>query len=286
METETLRGTVNSVIYVNQVNRHTILKLQTGDGEITVAGTFADVNPGEILTLRGCFSVHPKYGRQFVSVSYDKELPDNADVIMKYLSSGAIKGIGPVTAKAIVEKFGNETLDIIENHPDKLATVRGVTRAKAQLFSDEFAKQNSARTTIISLIDLGIDAHHAIKIFDAFGEAAVDTVERNPYAIYESVRGFDFPACDALAARLGLPFADLDREIASAAGAPIPEIFAARNRQLLWNQTERGEQMYERAVSKGGRASDCIACGQCEGVCPQHLPIIESLKAVAERFEG
>lgn len=203
METEILRGTVNSVIYVNRVNRHTILKLQTDDGEITVAGTFADVNPGEILTLRGGFSVHPKYGRQFGAVSYEKELPDNADVIMKYLASGAIKGIGPITAKAIVDKFGNEALDIIENHPDKLATVRGITRAKAKLFSDEFAKQNSARTTIISLIDLGIEAHHAIKIFDAFGEAAVDTVERNPYAIYESVRGFDFPACDALAARLG-----------------------------------------------------------------------------------
>ena len=203
METETLKGTVNSVIYVNELNRHTILKLLTDNGEITVAGTFADVNPGETLILTGGFSVHPKYGRQFNAVSYEKELPDSAAVIMKYLASGAIKGIGPVTAKAIVDKFGDESLDIIENHPDKLATVRGVTKAKALAFSDEFAKQNSARTTIISLIDLGIEAHNAIKVYDAFGEAAVDTVERNPYAIYESVRGFDFPACDALAARLG-----------------------------------------------------------------------------------
>ena len=203
METETLKGTVNSVIYVNELNRHTILKLLTDGGEITVAGTFADVNPGETLTLKGGFSVHPKYGRQFNAVSYEKELPNNADVIMKYLASGVIKGIGPVTAKAIVEKFGDETLDVIENHPDKLATVRGVTKAKANQFSFEFAKQNSARKTIISLIDLGIDAHSAIKIFDAFGESAVENVRRNPYAIYEAVRGFDFPACDALAARLG-----------------------------------------------------------------------------------
>ncbi|MBP5207130.1 MAG: ATP-dependent RecD-like DNA helicase [Clostridia bacterium] len=203
METETLRGTVNSVIYVNELNRHTILKLLTDDGEITVAGTFADVNPGELLTLTGSFVMHSKYGRQFNSASYEKELPDKADVIMKYLSSGAIKGIGPVTAKAIVDKFGDDTLNVIENHPDKLATVRGVTKAKAQQFSADFAKQNSARTTIISLIDLGIEAHFAIKVFDAFGEAAVETVERNPYAIYEAVRGFDFPACDSLAARLG-----------------------------------------------------------------------------------
>ena len=203
METESLHGTVNTVIYVNQLNRHTILKLLTDDGEITVAGTFADINPGEILTLTGNFSMHPKYGRQFNASSYEKELPDNAEIIIKYLASGAIKGIGPVTAKAIVDKFGDEALDVIENHPDKLATVRGVTKAKARLFSEEFAKQNSARTTIISLIDLGIEAHHAIKVFDAFGEAAVETVERNPYAIYEAVRGFDFPACDALAARLG-----------------------------------------------------------------------------------
>ena len=203
METESLRGTVNAVIYVNRLNRHTILKLLTDDGEITVAGTFADINPGEILTLTGSFSVHPKYGRQFNASSYEKELPDNADVIIKYLASGAIKGIGPVTAKAIVDKFGDAALDIIENHPDKLATVRGITKTKARQFSDEFAKQNSARTTIISLIDLGIEAHSAIKIFDAFGEAAVETVERNPYAIYEAVRGFDFPACDALAAKLG-----------------------------------------------------------------------------------
>ena len=203
METEILRGTVGSVIYVNELNRHTILKLLTDDGEITVAGTFADVNPGELLTLTGSFVMHTKYGRQFNAVSYEKELPDKADVIIKYLASGAIKGIGPVTAKAIVDKFGDDALNVIENSPDKLATVRGVTKAKARQFSDEFARQNSARTTIISLIDLGIEAHHAIKIFDVFGEAAVETVERNPYAIYETVRGFDFPACDALAAKLG-----------------------------------------------------------------------------------
>ncbi|MBR5768931.1 MAG: ATP-dependent RecD-like DNA helicase [Clostridia bacterium] len=203
METEIIKGTVNSVIYVNELNRHTILKLLTDGGEITVAGTFADVNPGEILTLTGSFVVHSKYGRQFNSVSYEKELPERADVIMKYLSSGAIKGIGPVTAKAIVDKFGNDSLNVIENHPDKLAKVRGITYAKAEQFAAALARENSARTTIISLIDLGIEANHAIKIFDAYGEAAVDTVERNPYAIYEAVRGFDFPACDALAARLG-----------------------------------------------------------------------------------
>lgn len=202
-ETENLQGTVNSVIYVNQLNRHTILKLQTDDGEITVAGTFADLNPGESLFLTGSFVMHAKYGRQFNAVSYEKELPDSADVILKYLSSGAIKGIGPVTAKAIVEKFGDDSLNVIENSPEKLATVKGITKQKALTYSQEFAKQNSARTTIISLIDLGIDAHHAIKIFDAFGEIAVDAVERNPYSIYESVRGFDFPACDALAAKLG-----------------------------------------------------------------------------------
>jgi len=203
MNTETLQGIINSVIYVNQVNRHTILKLQSDDGEVTVVGTFADLNPGEKLTVTGSYTHHQKYGRQFNAVSYEKELPDNADVIIKYLSSGAIKGIGPVTAKAIVEKFGDDTLNVIENNPKALATVRGITPAKAQQYSAEFAKQNNARAVIISLIDLGIEAHNAIKIYDAFGDIAVDTVERNPYAIYESVRGFDYPACDLLASRLG-----------------------------------------------------------------------------------
>lgn len=203
MNTENLQGIVNSVIYVNQVNRHTILKLQSDNGEITVVGTFADLNPGEKLILTGSYTNHQKYGKQFNAVSYEKELPDNADIIIKYLSSGAIKGIGPVTAKAIVEKFGDDALNVIENDPKALATVRGITPAKAQQYSAEFAKQNNARTVIISLIDLGIEAHNAIKIYDAFGDIAVDTVERNPYAIYEAVRGFDFPACDLLAATLG-----------------------------------------------------------------------------------
>lgn len=204
MEKEVIQGTVSVIIFVNELNRYTICKIETDDGEsITVAGSFADLNPGERLTITGSFVFNQKYGKQFNVETYEKELPSSADVIFKYLASGAIKGIGAVTAKNIVEKFGDDTLDVIENNPELLATVKGVTLAKAKKYSLELSKQNSARMIIISLMDIGIPTHHAIKVYEAFGETAISTVEQNPYSLYESIRGFDFPACDELAAQLG-----------------------------------------------------------------------------------
>ena len=141
----TIEGTAAVLIYQNPENGYTVLRLDTQDGLVTAVGCMPGISPGEELTLRGKWTTHPSYGEQFKAEWAQRHMPEGAPAIFRYLATGAIKYIGPSKAREIVDRFGDETLDIIENHPEKLSELRGISMKRAGEISTAFKRQVSLR---------------------------------------------------------------------------------------------------------------------------------------------
>lgn len=196
---EEVTGTVESVVYRNEQNGYTILEVSTDKKElVTVVGTMPFVSEGENITVRGSYVVHSEYGRQLKADSFEKRIPEQPDAILKYLSSGVIKGIGPKTAEKIVEKYGADTFEVMSNHPDWLADFKGISPRRALEIGDEIRRQMGFYRLFDFCRDV-VPMHVALRIYQNYGERAVEQLRTNPYALCGKIRGFSFTAADQIA---------------------------------------------------------------------------------------
>lgn len=199
-----INGTVESVVYRNDANGYTILEVYSEERKevITVVGTMPFVGEGESVTAKGEWVFHSEYGKQFRADGFEKNLPKDTNAILKYLSSGIVKGIGPKTATKIVEKYGADTLDVMAEHPDWIAEFKGITARKALEISDQIKKQ----TTFYKLFDFCRDRFPmtvALRIHNAYGDKAVEILKSSPYKLCGEIDGYTFAAADAIAIEVG-----------------------------------------------------------------------------------
>lgn len=203
---ETLFGTVENIVFHKPETGFTVMDLSTEDGElVTVVGVMPEISAGEELNLSGSWDNHSSFGRQFKAESYERYMPTTMAQILKYLSSGAVKGIGPATALKIVEKFGDESFDVIENDCERLAQIRGISKQKAKKISEEFKNQFAMRETVIALESYGMSPAECIEAFRVFGKNAVEVIKMNPYILCSQNIGIGFDRADAIAKTLPTP---------------------------------------------------------------------------------
>ena len=208
---EKITGTVEGVIYQNEENGYAILDFGTAENElITIVGTLPYVGEGDELTAYGKWVHNPKYGRQFRVEQFEKSLPSDAAAILRYLSSRSIKGIGPKKAQKLVDLFGEDTFDVIENHPDWLTQVPGISHRAANEISEEFRKQAGVRRVMMFFRDF-FGATLSVRIYKTLGKDAVERTKENPYLLCETVEGIGFEKADALAERIGFDRSGLPR---------------------------------------------------------------------------
>ncbi len=206
-----LNGEVEEIIFRNAENGYTVLSLNCSGEEITAVGLLPFVSAGEELRLIGKFKSHISYGEQFAVEACERSMPSNSAAILKYLSSGAVKGVGPATARRLVEAFGENTLEIMENQPQRLASVKGISIDKAEQISRELQKLFGIRELMAALQKYGITPQDSVRIWQLWGAAALRRIEENPYFLCSQELRIPFEQADAIAAAQQRPFDDLCR---------------------------------------------------------------------------
>lgn len=202
IEEEKITGIVDMVTFRNEANGFTVLDLELENELLTVVGVLPGVNAGETVTLTGTYTTHPSFGRQFKATAFSRCMPETADQIYKYLASGVIKGIGPKRAISIVERFGEDTLKVIENEPEKLASIKGISMDSAEQIGEEFQKQYALRTVMLGLEKYDFSPSECVRIFKKLGIAAVEKVEENPYMLCSMGIGISFERAEAIEQKL------------------------------------------------------------------------------------
>ncbi len=200
-----LSGTVESVTFHNESNGFTVLELNTGSDLVTAVSVMGDVRAGEQLRLIGAWETHSSYGPQFHAEACEQVLPTSAAAIYRYLSSGAVKGIGMATARRLVDAFGDQTLRVIEKEPQRMCVIRGISEAKALRISEEFKKMFGVREVMLFLGEFGITPAEAMRVWKAWGAASVNMVKQNPYMLCSEGLGIGFDRADAIAQAQGYP---------------------------------------------------------------------------------
>lgn len=236
-----IEGTVAALVFQNRENGYAIVRLDTGAELFTVVGTLPAVACGEVLAVEGTWVQHPSYGMQLRAERFERKLPAGAAAILNYLSSGAVKGVGPATAKLLVDAFGDETLTVLEEAPEKLAKLPGVSRKKARELSKRFRQQSAVRRLIEFLSSHGLPAEAAMRLYRNYGDAALPLVRQNPYLLAGEEYGAAFAAADAAALSLGLAADDPGR------------LAAALTYELLYN-AENGHVFLPRDKLLGAAA--------------------------------
>lgn len=206
-----MTGTVEHIIYRNEKNEYTILELAVEDELVVAVGTMPFVTEGEGLHVVGKWVNHPSFGDQFKVETFERTVPATASGMLKYLSSGAIKGIGQATAIKIVEAFGENALEVIENEPERLCTIKGITKAKAEKISSEFQRVFGIKELMLYLSKFGINAEDAIKVWKVFGAQAIAMIENDPFCLCGEGMGLDFNKVDLIAQKLEKPRDDKNR---------------------------------------------------------------------------
>ena len=197
-----LCGTVQSVIYRNEDNGYSVISVMNNGASATAVGNMSSVNIGDELKLIGNWKVHSSYGKQFAFDCYEQSLPSNKEGILRYLSSGAVKGVGIATAKRIVKMFGEESLDVIKNSPEKLCTIKGISKEKANEMSEDINKTLGMREIMLELGGYDISVREAVKIWKNYGADAVEKIKENPYILCSDDIGMEFGHADRIALKL------------------------------------------------------------------------------------
>ena len=211
-ELSELSGRVISVIYANEENGYTVLRLDTLDGGVTtVVGTLPSACAGEELHAFGEWMTHPSHGRQFKAEYAERSLPRTTEAIYAYLAGRAVKGIGPATATLMVDRFGEQTLDVLENQPEKLTEIRGISQEKAQRISADFRRQAGLRRLMEFLCGHGLRPLLAVRLYRFYGEGAMDVLGGDPYILAAPHIGGSFSEADHLAFDLGCESDDPNR---------------------------------------------------------------------------
>lgn len=205
VQTEILQGTVEDIKFRNEQNGYTVLEVGCDDELITAVGTFSDISVGESVRLSGAWTFHSTFGRQFKVEAFEREMPATAEQLYNYLAAGAVKGIGPATAQKIIEKFGENAFDVLENEPKKLATIKGISLEKAEKMQESFKKQFAVRNIMIALETYGMSPRECIAAYEAFGSNAVERVTKNPFELCDADTGIGFERAEAIADALPNP---------------------------------------------------------------------------------
>lgn len=197
-EVLTLTGMVEHIVFCNEDNGWTVLELDTGDSLETVVGVLPRVQVGESLRLQGGWNDHPSFGRQFRATACESTLPTDATAILRYLASGAVKGIGPATAARIVDRFGSDSLRILEEEPQELAKIKGISLSKAREMGQSFCAQFGLREVVMTFAGYGLSTNEALRCFKKFGPATLQKIKQNPYLLCSSGLRIGFERADAL----------------------------------------------------------------------------------------
>ncbi|MBQ6943177.1 MAG: ATP-dependent RecD-like DNA helicase [Ruminococcus sp.] len=200
-----IEGIVDEILFTNSSNGYIVLELDKGDGFVTVVGELGNIEVGEELSLTGKFVQHPRFGSQFNAEICTRKLPETSVAILKYLSSGVIKGIGSTLAKRIVQEFGDKSLEIIENEPEQLLKIKGFTHKKIEEVSIEFKRIYGIRTLMIFLSQYGIQPSIALKAWKKWGQYAVDVIKENPYVLCEYGIELEFEKAEQVAETMEHP---------------------------------------------------------------------------------
>ncbi|MGD2179252.1 MAG: ATP-dependent RecD-like DNA helicase, partial [Anaerolineae bacterium] len=205
--TDQLQGSVERITYYNDENGYSVIRLDV-DGRsdlVTVVGNLPEVQPGESLRLEGRWAVHPQYGRQFKAEWCEQVLPATVEGIKAYLGSGMIKGVGPVTAKRIVQRFGVDTLRVLDEEPERLREALGVGPKRAQSVARAWEEQKHIREVMMFLQSHGVSTNLAVKVYKTYGDDALQVVQQDPYRLARDIWGVGFKTADKVAQDLGLP---------------------------------------------------------------------------------
>ncbi|MBC3797234.1 ATP-dependent RecD-like DNA helicase [Acetobacterium tundrae] len=200
---ETIKGTVEHIVFRNSSNGYTVAHFDIDGDLVTVVGNFDELNHGEYLKLTGYWTEHKNYGDQFTMETYAMEIPTSAEGITRYLASGILPGIGEKTAKAIVERFGEETLDILDNHPERLSEIKGIGKKTLEGIKEGYYEQREVRQIMIQIQDYGISASWAMKLYKTYKSDTISVLLNNPYQMIEDIRGIGFKIADQIASQLG-----------------------------------------------------------------------------------
>ena len=203
-EDEVINGYVDHIIYRNADNGYTVLVMICDEEEVTCVGTFSDIAEGENIEAHGSYMDHPMYGRQFAVKSFEEKAPKDEMAIERYLGSGAIKGVGIALAARIVRRFKSDTFRIIEEEPERLAEVKGISERKAMEIADQVNAKRDLRQAMIFLQQYGISTTLAVKIYNTYGQEIYGILKENPYRMADDVEGVGFRTADEIASRVGI----------------------------------------------------------------------------------
>jgi len=201
---EEITGTITQVFYYNEENGFTIAEMETEDQLVTIKGGLPYAKPGTTYLLRGEFIVHPKYGEEFSFSHAEEAIPTGEAGIQEFLASGTIKGIGPKTAAAIVKKFGDEAMEIIEHDPDRLTEVDGIGSKKAVQIAESYSSHREYAEVALAFSEFGLTSAQSLRLYMSYGKDAVSIVQENPYRLIDEVRGIGFRKADQIAESMGI----------------------------------------------------------------------------------
>ncbi len=266
-----LEGSVENIVYHNDGNQYTVMELSSGDALVTVVGTFPYISVGEKLRLYGTWTSHATFGEQFRAEAFERSRPETTSAMLKYLSSGAVKGIGTATAGKIIEQFGDQALDVIENDPERLATIKGITLKKAREIAEEMRRVNGIRDLMAFLGSFGVRPEDAVKVWKQYGADSVACIQEDPYRLCSDKIAVDFAVADRLAESL-----EYDRENSARIQAGI--LYVLRHNLLNGHTCLPADKL-------------CAAAAQMLGVPLEDaqaalMALCRDFDAVCENFSG
>ena len=207
-----INGYIEDIVYRNAENGYSVFDVSSKGELITCVGTLSSASVGEEISMKGQWTMHPTFGKQFKVTEAERKMPKTAADMLRYLSAGTIKGIGPATANKIVERFGEETFDILENRPDLLSSIKGISEEKAESISKEFKKQFAVREVMIYLEKYGMKPTECLAAYKAFGMSATERISENPYVLCTEKVGIRFERADEIAEKIGTLISPVYRE--------------------------------------------------------------------------
>jgi len=199
-----IEGTIIDIVFRNEENAYTVLEMDCGGSLVTCVGNIPYLQPGEYVRFYGAYTTHKSYGQQFKVASMESRLPEGAESIKLFLSGGLIKGVGEVLAARIVDEFNEETFDVIESYPERLAEVRGVSMNLALKIQEQFGQIREVRALVMRLQMLGLSINQSMRAYEAYGAAAAEIIEQNPYRLVDDVTGIGFERADRIADHMGM----------------------------------------------------------------------------------
>ncbi len=195
----TINGGVEDIIFHNEENSYAVFTINCEGSSVTVVGTFPALRPGENLEINGVWTTHKRYGKQFAAQSFQRNMPDKDDALVRYLSSGFVKGVGVITAQRIVEKFGSETPSILEESPQRLVEIKGITSAKAMMIGNAVSSQKALSDIIMFFTKYGLSPAKGAKAYKYLGDGAVEKIKNDPYILISEKYGLRFKQADGIA---------------------------------------------------------------------------------------